>query len=338
MKKLSIINKIIYLVNIVVALLLLSSYLLPFISPERLPVLAILSLLVPFLIFANIVFSVYWLLFFKRQFLLSASILFLGWMTLTPIYKFFEKKSVSEYDLTVMSYNVRLFNHWEWINDDQIPEKINHFIQEKSPDILLFQDFYTLVNQDFNYKYHYINTKTKNNKNGLAIYSKFPIINSGSLDLKNTSNNIIFADILKGKDTIRVYNLHLQSLKLKTDKENFGQENSEKLVSILEDGFKKQVNQTTVFLEHEKKWKGKKIIAGDFNNTSFSWVYTQISKNKKDAFIEAGKGFGITFNYWFPLRIDFIITDETAEVQEFSSFSKKYSDHYPILTSVKWEE
>ena len=270
--------------------------------------------------------------------MLSASILLLGWITLTPIYKFFEKKSVAENGLTVMSYNVRLFNHWEWINDDKIPEKINHFIQEKSPDILLFQDFYTLVNQDFNYKYHYINTKTKNNKNGLAIYSKFPIINSGSLDLKNTSNNIIFADILKGKDTIRVYNLHLQSLKLKTDKENFGQENSEKLVSILEDGFKKQVNQTTVFLEHEKKWKGKKIIAGDFNNTSFSWVYNQISKNKKDAFIEAGKEFGKTYNYWFPLRIDFILTDETAEIQDFSSFTKKYSDHFPILTSVKWVE
>lgn len=237
-----------------------------------------------------------------------------------------------------MSYNVRLFNLWEWINDPKIPEKINHLIQEKSPDILLFQDYYTLVNQNFNYKYHYTNTKTKKNKNGLAIYSKYPIINSGSLDLKNTSNNIIFVDILKQKDTIRIYNLHLQSLKLKTDKENFGQENSEKLLSILEDGFKKQVNQTNVFLAHEKKWKGKKIIAGDFNNTSFSWVYNQISNDKKDAFIEAGKGFGKTFNYWFPMRIDFILTDDSAEINQYSSFTKKYSDHFPILASINWQE
>lgn len=317
-------------------MLLFASYLLPIISPEKLPILAILSLSVPFLIFTNILFAGYWLLFIKRQFLLSASILILGWLTLTPIYKLFEKKTLSNNSLSVMSYNVRLFNQYEWINDTEIPKKINDLIQEKSPDILLFQDYYSLVNQDFKYKYKYVNTKAASNKNGLAIYSKYPIINNGSLDLKHTSNNIIFADILKGKDTIRVYNLHLQSLKLKTDKENFGQENSEKLLSILEDGFKKQVNQTTIFLEHEKKWKGKKIIAGDFNNTSFSWVYNQISKDKKDAFIEAGKGFGKTFNYWFPLRIDFILTDSTAEIQQFSSFTQKYSDHFPILTSVNW--
>jgi len=337
LKKLSIINKIIYFINIVVAILLFASYLLPFISPERLPILAILSLLVPFLIFANILFAGYWLLFFKRQFLLSASILILGWLTLTPIYKLFEKKTISKNSLSVMSYNVRLFNQYEWINDTEIPTKINALIQENSPDIIVFQDYYSLVNQDFKFKYKYINTKKQSNKNGLAIYSKYPIINSGSLNLKHTSNNIIFADILKEKDTIRVYNLHLQSLKLKTDKENFGQENSEKLLTILEDGFKKQVNQTTVFLEHEKKWKGKKIIAGDFNNTSFSWVYNQISKDKKDAFIEAGKGFGKTYNYWFPLRIDFILTDNAAEIHQFSSFTQKYSDHFPIMTTINWQ-
>ncbi|PQJ74118.1 endonuclease/exonuclease/phosphatase family protein [Polaribacter gangjinensis] len=336
MKKLSIINKIIYFINIVVAILLFASYLLPFISPEKLPILAIASLLVPFLIFANIVFAIYWLLSFKRQFLVSSSILILGWLTLTPIYKLFEKKTLSNNSLSVMSYNVRLFNQYEWINDTEIPTKINMLIQESSPDILVFQDYYSLVNQDFKFNFKYVNTKTASNKNGLAIYSKYPIINSGSLDLKHTSNNIIYADILRGKDTIRVYNLHLQSLKLKTDKENFGQENSEKLVSILEDGFKKQVNQTTVFLDHEKKWKGKKIIAGDFNNTSFSWVYNQISKDKKDAFIEAGKGFGKTFNYWFPLRIDFILTDNTAEIHQFSSFNQKYSDHFPIMTTINW--
>ena len=116
----------------------------------------------------------------------------------------------------------------------------------------------------------------------MAIFSKFLIINSGSLDLKNTSNNIIFADILKGNDTIRVYNIHLQSLKLKTDKENFGKENSEKLVTTLEEGFKKQVSQTKVLLDHEKNWKGKKIIAGDFNNTSFSWgIYSNFKRKKR---------------------------------------------------------
>ncbi|WP_223269158.1 MULTISPECIES: endonuclease/exonuclease/phosphatase family protein [unclassified Polaribacter] len=235
-----------------------------------------------------------------------------------------------------MSYNVRMFNHWKWIAGDSIPQKIHKFVVDKSPDILLFQEYYSLEKQQFSYPYKYIKTKTSKAKIGLAIYSKFPIINTGSLDLKNTSNNIIFADIKREKDTIRVYNLHLQSLQLKTDKENFGQENSEKLIARLKEGFIKQAAQTEVFLKHEKKWKGKKIVAGDFNNTSYSWVYNQIASNKKDTFIEAGQGFGKTFNYWFPMRIDFILTDENAIVNQFHSFSENNSDHTPILAKVNW--
>ena len=190
--------------------------------------------------------------------------------------------------------------------------------------------------QQFSYPYKFIKTKNDKANVGLAIYSKFPIVNQGSLELKNTTNNIIFVDILREKDTIRIYNLHLQSLELNTDKENFGQENSEKLIGRLKDGFKKQADQAATFLAHEKTWKGKKIVAGDFNNTSYSWVYNQISKDKKDAFIEAGKGFGKTFNYWFPMRIDFILTDENAIVNNFKAFPEKNSDHFPILAKINW--
>lgn len=235
-----------------------------------------------------------------------------------------------------MSYNVRMFNHWKWIDDENIPNKINSFIKEKSPDVLLFQEYYTLEKQQFTYPYKYIKTKNEKANVGLAIYSKYPIINKGSLELEKTSNNIIFADIARKNDTIRIYNIHLQSLELKTDQENFGQENSEKLIGRLKEGFQKQARQSEIFLAHEKTWTGKKIVAGDFNNTSFSWVYNQIAKNKKDAFTEAGNGFGKTFNYWFPMRIDFILTDENAIINNFTSFTEKNSDHFPIQARINW--
>lgn len=336
MKKLSLINKIIYILNSFFAIILLISYLLPYLSPETIAVVAILSLFVPAFILINIVFVCFWILNLKKQFMLSASILLIGWFILPSIYELSKSDTSSKDDLKIMSYNVRTFNHWKWINTDSIPTKIHKFITQKSPDIVLFQEYYTEVNQTFNYQYKYVKTKNKKDKIGLAIFSKYPIINSGSLELQKTSNNIIFADIIKKKDTIRIYNLHLQSLQLKTDKENFGQENSEKLLTILKDGFKKQANQTAIFLAHEKKWKGKKIIAGDFNNTSFSWVYNQISKDKKDAFLESGNGFGETFNYWFPMRIDFILTDENASIHQFDSFLEKNSDHYPIMAKINW--
>ncbi len=300
------------------------------------PIFTIISLLVPFLIIINIIFVIYWLISFKKQFILSTLILILGWFFTPQLYKLTDHNSSLNDDLKVMSYNVRMFNHWKWIEDETIPEKINDFVEEKSPDILLFQEYYSLEKQQFLYPYKYIKTKSKKANIGLAIFSKFPIINKGSLDLKNTSNNIIFVDIVIEKDTIRVYNLHLQSLELKPNKMNFGQEDSGKLITRLKESFNKQGIQTEVFLDHQKEWKGKKIVAGDFNNTSYSWVYNQISKNKKDAFIEAGKGFGKTFNYWFPMRIDFILTDQNAIINEFTKIKEKNSDHFPIQAKVNW--
>ncbi|MCI2227990.1 endonuclease/exonuclease/phosphatase family protein [Polaribacter sp. MSW13] len=336
MKKLSFLEKILFFLNSIIATVLLLSYLLPFISPKTVPLFAILSLFVPFLIIMNIIFVVYWLIKLKKQFFLSIIILITGWVFSSPFYKLSSKNSSLNNDLKVMSYNVRTFNYFKWNKDKKLDQKEIDLINEENPDVLAIQEFYNSDKINFTYPYKYIKTKSKKNKFGMAIYSRFKIINKGSLDLKNSTNNIIFVDILKENDTIRIYNLHLESLKINTQKENFGEKDSGKLIARLGRSFKKQALQTEQFIAHEKQWKGKKIICGDFNNTAYSWVYHKISKNKKDAFIEAGKGFGKTYNYWFPMRIDFILTDETAIINKFSTFSEKYSDHFPIQSKINW--
>ncbi|MEO9569965.1 MAG: endonuclease/exonuclease/phosphatase family protein [Polaribacter sp.] len=336
MKKLSPIDKFLYLINSLLATVLLLSYLLPYVSPNTIPVFAILSLFVPIILLINIAFVAYWLIKLKKQVLLSGIVLLIGWGLITPFYKLYKKNTALNSDLKVISYNVRMFNHWNWIEEDNIEKKISSFVKDHDPDVLTIQENMSLNKYVLDFPYKFIEKKYAKGRFGMAIYSKFPIINEGSLKLKNTFNNIIFADIVKGKDTIRVYNLHLQSLNISPDKENFGQENSEKLIKILKDRFKQQAVQTELFLAHEQQWKGKKIVCGDFNNTAYSWVYNQISKNKKDAFIEAGKGFGKTFKYPFPMRIDFILTDDKAHVNQFNSYSVKYSDHFPILARINW--
>lgn len=338
MKKLSLLDKILYIINSVAAVLLLLSYLLPYVSPKSIPIFAVLSLFVPFLLIFNIAFFIYWLIKLKKQFLTSLLVLIVGWFAVTPFYKLTEENSETNNELKIMSYNVRMFNHWKWNDEKEIDTKIKSLIQSNTPDVVAIQEYMSLPKYAINYPYKYIKKRYKKGGYGMAIYSKFPIINKGFLELgKSSSNGIIFTDILREKDTIRVYNLHLQSLNIKPEKENFGEEDSQKLIQSLKYRFKLQAQQVDVFLAHEKQWKGKKIVCGDFNNTAYSWVYNQISKNKKDAFLEAGKGFGKTFNYWFPMRIDYILTDENAIVNQFKNFSEKYSDHYAIAASVSWK-
>ena len=44
--------------------------------------------------------------------------------------------------IKVMSYNVRLFNKWEWIKDNKIKEKSIDFINNQDLDIICIQEYY----------------------------------------------------------------------------------------------------------------------------------------------------------------------------------------------------
>ena len=337
MKKYSIVQKLLFFINSVFATVLLLSYVLPFISPKTIPGVAVFSLFVPLLFILNVLFFVYWLLKLHKNLLLSLLILVIGWFASPPLIKFSNKEIILNNDLKVMSYNVRLFNHYKHESDITTEQKIYEFINNESPDIIAMQEFYQSELLDINLPYKYIKTKSKSNKFGLAIYSKYSIVNSGSLNFKNSANNTIYIDIVKNKDTIRVYNVHLESLKVNPKKENFGEKDSERLFKRLANGFEKQVEQTELILQHEYSWKGKKIICGDFNNTAYSWVYQKLSKNKKDAFLEAGIGLGKSFRYAYPMRIDFILTDNNATLNQYKTYSNiKLSDHYPIMTRLHW--
>ncbi|REE79951.1 endonuclease/exonuclease/phosphatase family metal-dependent hydrolase [Lutibacter oceani] len=337
MKKLSILDKLLFFVNSLLATLLLVSYLGYFISPNIFAFFSFLSLTIPFSIILNLIFIVYWVLKLKKQFLLSTIVLLIGYQYITKFYSLSEKKVLLTEDAKLMSYNVRMFNLYNWIDEENIDQKIFDFIKEKSPDILCIQEFHPSKKLNLNYPYKYVKIRTNQNNFGHAIFSKYKIINSGSLNFSNSSNNAIFVDLIKNNDTIRVYNIHLESLKINPKEETLTQKNSEKLKLRVENAFKKQANQAKLIIQHQEKINHKSIICGDFNNNAFSWVYNQLKKGKNDAFEIAGKGFGTTFYYKFPFRIDFIFTDEKIEVNNYKTYDVKYSDHFPIMARLNFE-
>ena len=306
----------------------------PYISPIKAPILAVVSLLFPLVFVINILFIIFWVIRRKRYAFLSILAFALGFGYINSIYKLSGEEQIQQGELSLMSYNVRMFNHYQWSSSDSIAEKASHFIQTQSPDILSIQEYYNDPRAQFAYPYSYVKMKSKTHKFGLAIYSTFPIISSGSLELDSSSNNIIFADVVIKKDTVRVYNVHLESLGLNPNKENFGERDSDQLINRMKSAFRKQGIQTEKFLNFQKQWKGKSIVMGDFNNTAFSWVFKKISNHRQDAFREAGKGIGSTFDYSYPLRIDFILPDMDFEIHYFKTFDRDYSDHFPIMAKL----
>lgn len=330
-------EKLIFIINSLMAFALLLSYLLPFLKPDKFAFFSVLSLAVPFLILINILFLVYWLLKVKRHLLLSFLVLAIGYNYVFSLYKFSSSKNVDDsQNLTVMNYNVRLFNLFNWIEDPNLKQDITNFVKDKQPDILCMQEYRPDKSVNFQGYYKYEKLSGDKVKSGQAILTTYPIINSGSIEFPNTSNNAIFADVVKNNDTIRIYNVHLQSSKIDPTVEKLAKEDSENLFNRVSSTFKLQQSQAEQFLKHKNKCPYRMIICGDFNNTAYSYVYKEIKGNLNDAFVEAGNGFGRTFDFkFFPVRIDFILIDEAFEINAFKTFDVRYSDHYPIMAKVK---
>ncbi|MFB9057113.1 endonuclease/exonuclease/phosphatase family protein [Mariniflexile ostreae] len=341
MRNLHFFDKIIYVFNAIAATVLLLSFILPFLPPKTFSLLSVLSLGVPFLTLVNVLFFLYWLLKLKRQLILSLVVVTIGYVSFGSLYKFSASKNIKHPEnFKVMNYNVRLFNLYDWIPEKSVETKIIDFIKTESPDVLAIQEYHPNSNIDLSsFKYKFEKLAGKKIKNGQAIFSKFPIVNSGSIEFPNTSNNAIFADIVKKKDTIRVYNIHFESLRIDPRIENLNKEESERLFKRIEKTFEMQQLQTELFLIHKKQSTYKMIICGDFNNSAFSYVYRTIKGDLNDAFQEAGNGFGRTYDFkFFPVRIDFMFVDQAFEVNGFKTYNVFNSDHFPIMATLALKE
>ncbi len=337
MKKLSWFNKVMFFFNIVLTVLTFIAYLLPFMAPKLFPFLSVFTLMMPLMIVLNFLFFLYWLLQTKRQMLLSGLVLLLGITFISKFYKFSNTSLPAEKeDFTLMSYNVRIFNLYEWLPQKDIAEKIMGFVKEKNPDILCLQEYSRKGNASFPaYKHKYV--FTREGQMGQAILSRYPIIDSGHIEFPQSANNVVFADIKKGKDTLRIYSMHLQSIKISPDiHEKMDEQRSKLIFRRISEAFAKQQHQAELFEKHKAQCRHKMIICGDLNNSAFSYVYRSVKGKMNDAFEEAGSGFGKSYNYkYYPARIDYIFTDKAIDVKQYTTFDTFInSDHFPVMTRL----
>ena len=320
-------------------MLLLLSYGSSYVPPKSFSLISVLSLTVPVLIVLNVIFVVYWLVKLKKQLLLSLLVLLVGQSHVLSFYKFSsEPVTKTEDTFTIMSYNVRLFNLYNWIKDDEIPSKIQDFITEKSPNIVCFQEYDSSANLDFKgYPYIHQTDTATSKKSELAILSTYKILNSGLIDFPNSANSAIYADVLIKSDTLRIYNVHLQSsgIDANVDVETLDSEQSNRLLKRIEATFSAQQLQAEMVASHVAKSPYKVLMCGDFNNTVSSYIYRILKGDLVDAFETSGTGFGGTFNFkYFPVRIDFILVDKDFTPGAFYNYNAPYSDHFPISTEL----
>ncbi len=357
--------------TVIAAGALFFSYMAKIILPSFSSVIAYCGLLFPYFLIINLGFVILWLIIDYRWALIPTLVILLN---INNIDKHFqlraqEKPETCANCIKVMSYNARLFNMYE-DNRKEINKEVMNFLHRESPDILCVQEYFydssgklgyntteevlkalDLPDNNKSYKLYLPLGKSRGYQYGLAVFSRYRIINSGVVETKDSSaNKSMYVDIRYNGDTLRIYNIHLSSMRLGSEDyatgnavlHNNGEdpeidEKAMKLYRKIAYAFEQRQYQAKCVRADMDSCTYPIIVCGDFNDSPGSFSYHKISHGMRDTFRQSGKGTGTTYaGEVFPAyRIDYILHD-----RQYNDFGHtvctnlKASDHYPIYAYI----
>jgi endonuclease/exonuclease/phosphatase family metal-dependent hydrolase len=355
--------------NIIVAVLFLLGCYVRWFNPAWWWFLGFFNLGAFYLLVVLLGFIIFWLFAKLRWAIISIIAVLLAWGPLHHIFPFRVSADFTVQKnagaMRIMTWNVEHFDILEHKTHPETKQRMMDLIKEYQPDIACFQEMVGAdsIAKAINYipdilqqtgfeKYHYSwNPKLDFDANhhfGIILFSKYPIINKQTISFPPNDYNSIFqyADIVKENDTIRVFNIHLQSLKFSNDnlkyidnpsiKDAEAVKESKSIISKLKKGFVKRGLQADRIHDEISKSPYPVIVCGDFNDLPNSYAYSTIGSGLNNAFEQKGSGLGRTYSGISPtLRIDNIFTSKKMEVLQYNRIAKKMSDHFPVMADVR---
>lgn len=347
-------------VNVVISLLFLTACLSPYLNPTHWWVIGFAGLGVPYLVLVLIFFIIFWLMTKPVIVLVPLLTLAVGWQQLTVMFAWhpgsgFSKKRHDNI-LRIVDWNVHSFNGLSKNKDVKklIRNDLAASILSQHPDVICLQEFNSGPASDNislfskTYRYHFFSKdyQLANGayQSGCIIFSKFPIIDSGKIHYP-VDESLIYADILKGGDTIRMYTTHLQSFKFKKgdyddiekirDQEDEDLTASKSIFRKMKLAFSRRGIQANMVREAMDKSPYPSVICGDFNDVPNSYTYFRIRGNRQDAFLQKGFAIGRTFIALAPtLRIDYILPTPQFTVKQFDMVDEGLSDHIMLVSDI----
>jgi endonuclease/exonuclease/phosphatase family metal-dependent hydrolase len=315
------------------------------------------------ILLVNLSFVIFWALAKPRMMVMGLIGILLTWGSIERHFSFWSNTSASkEESLKLMSFNVRLFDLYNWGGNKVTRDQIFDFLASEQPSILCFQEFFNtnnpkyfntldtlvqildckLVHEHYTAVMHYGKSKF-----GIATFSAFPILNKALIPLDTAANNAaIYTDVIIHNDTVRVFNIHLASVYISGIEEDLSEHiehndqdgqmrDIQRMTKRLSGGFKRRANQADVIRTFIDSSPYPVLVCGDLNDTPGSYAYARLSEGLEDAFTSYGSGLGTTYIGLFPgLRIDFILVDPRIDLSSFETFDVSLSDHRPIQAQI----
>ncbi|NCI45099.1 endonuclease/exonuclease/phosphatase family protein [Sediminibacterium soli] len=347
-------------VNMLVSLVFLLACLTPYVNPNKWWITGFAGLAVPYLILGLVFFLIFWLIVKPRWALLSLLTLAIGWQQLAVVFAWhpgagFTKRKPQN-ALRIVDWNVQSFNGLSNSREARklAPNELAASILKYEPDVICMQEFNTAASADnislFRrlYPYHYFSRDYQRDSgrylSGCIIFSKYPVIDSGRIKYP-VAESLIYVDLVKGPDTMRVFTTHLQSFKFKpedySDLEKIREQEdgnlaaSRSLARKMRLAFVRRGTQATMVREEMDKSPYPAIICGDFNDVPNSFAYFHIKGGQQDAFLQKGFAIGRSFISLAPtLRIDYILASRRFEIKQFDMIDENLSDHLMLVSDI----
>ncbi len=232
----------------------------------------------------------------------------------------------------------------------QCVDSVFRFIREQGADIICLQEFHISdasrvkaylkeKMQDYNAEYYLF--KEAGGHCGNLTLSRLPVKGKGKIKFDGSANLAIYTDYEAGGRSFRVYNCHFESYNVsftgliravaRRDSVVMAQTGTRVKRSITRRP--KQVEKVFTDIEN---CPVPSFVCGDFNDNPMSYTYYRMTRDRKDAFVEAGRGFGSTYSLLWPmLRIDYVLYPESYRAISHEIPRVAYSDHYPVITEIE---
>ena len=324
------------------------------IPPHYFPLLGLATLALPFFFIIHAIFTLWYLIRGKRYVWILLLTLFFVMPSFHKWISFGQsiKNDYQSKELSVLTYNVRMFNIYGWIPGNDVTQRQKELIEGSGADIIALQEYYKYEKTPkLDYRYEHIHFSNEKQTFGLAIFSNKPILEKGAVEYEHVegfNNAFIYADILFETDTIRFINVHLASFyfdvkdfeRLKQTSINAEeiQMSVRSIVRQLFKGFNRRSKQLKTLSAFIKSSPHPVIICGDMNDTPASYTYRVMDRYLNDAFATSGKGVGRTYvETWFPLRIDWVFYPDILCPTDYQTLGKDMplSDHLPVRVTFR---
>lgn len=339
---------IVFGLNLLAVFALLVSYMSVYIAPDKWWLPSIFGLAYPFILLFNLFFVLYWLLIRPRYLFISLAAILVGIGVLAK-YIQVAGETIEAGDIKVLSYNVMHFNGNGLNSQKETAAEITKFLNEQDADIICLQEVRIRKNSIFNlaqtvddlnciHHYQYARSSTTY---GSVTMTRYPIVYMGEIRFENSRNISIYTDVLIDGDTVRIFNIHLQSYSIDPSRYSIlePQESNEnieineviEMQAKFKNAYKLRAEQVKIIAEFIKDSPYHVILCGDFNDPPASFSYHKLTNGLKDAFVKSGKGVGRTYVGKLPsFRIDYILHSPGFSSYNFETLEYRNSDHLPI--------